>query len=144
MLPSPLRSKLCTLAVLFNLSSISVASGQSCGCSSTILPIHVDMLHPKEPTDSIGGLKSNASSLRHLNETYDVFSVFCQPKTAQRTDVVQLLSKDVGTVATFPQLGVSSLTVNYTGPIAKVVGSEDQGFCTGTDRCDDVAVLTAT
>ncbi|KAJ7847757.1 hypothetical protein B0H14DRAFT_2446087 [Mycena olivaceomarginata] len=321
MLPFLTQTKIYALALLIHLSSSPVASGQACGCSSTILPVHVDVLLPKDPTDPFGGLKSNASSLRRLNETYDVFGVFCQPKTAQSTDVVQLLvhgftytyqywspateefrnqsytdfacdrglssfaidlvgvglssrpanasdvqyathstvasqlarhlkttsilpgvqpfkkvigighsagsatlifgaiteadqspfdgliltgnliiepgtlltipgvtsarddtplrwgaldpdytttnnrsifyptdptsfsprmpifnafTKDVGTVATFPQLSVSSLTANYTGPVAKVVGSEDQGFCTGTDRCDDVAALTAT
>ncbi|KAF8172996.1 hypothetical protein K438DRAFT_1981183 [Mycena galopus ATCC 62051] len=289
MLPFLTQTKIYTLAMLIYLSSSPVASGQSCGCSPTILPVHVDVLLPKDPTDPFGGLKSNASSLRRLNETYDVFGVFCQPKIAQSTDVVQLLvhgftltyqywspateefrnqsytefacarglssfaidltasilpgvqpfkkvigighsagsatlifgaiteadrspfdgliltgnliiepgtlltipgvtsarddtplrwgaldpdyittnnrsifyptdptsfssrmpifdafTKDVGTVATFPQLSVSSLTANYTGPVAKVVGSEDQGFCTGTDRCDDVAALTET
>ncbi|KAJ7899634.1 hypothetical protein B0H13DRAFT_2518850 [Mycena leptocephala] len=321
MLPFLLRTKIYALGVLFHFSTISVASSQSCGCSSTILPVHVDALLPKDPTDPFGGLRSNASSLRRLNETYDVFGVFCQPTTAQRTDVVQLLvhgftytnqywspateefrnqsytgfacdrglsslaidlvgvglslrpanasdvqyathsavvlqlarhlktasilpgvqpfkkvigighsagsatlifgaiaeanqspfdgliltgnliiepgtlltipgvtsarddtplrwgaldpdytttnnrsilyptnpasfsprmpvfdafTKDVGTVATFPGLSVSSLSANYTGPVAKVVGSEDQGFCAGTDRCDDVAALTAT
>ncbi|KAF8166744.1 hypothetical protein K438DRAFT_2065025 [Mycena galopus ATCC 62051] len=77
--------------MLLHLSTISVASGQSCDCSSTILPVHVDVLLPKNPTDPFGGLKSNASSLRRLNESYEVLGVFCQPKTAQRTDVVQLL-----------------------------------------------------
>ncbi|KAJ6580318.1 hypothetical protein B0H10DRAFT_2235345 [Mycena sp. CBHHK59/15] len=61
-----------------------------------------------------------------------------------RMPVFDAFTKDMGTVATFPQLGVSSLTVNYTGPITKVVGSEDQGFCTGMDRCDNVAALIAT
>jgi hypothetical protein len=95
MLPFPLRSKICALAVLFHLSTISVASSQSCGCSSTILPVHVDVLLPKEPTDPFGGLKSNASSLRRLDETYDVFGVFCQPKTAQRTGQLKLCSGGV-------------------------------------------------
>ncbi|KAJ7359884.1 Alpha/beta hydrolase family-domain-containing protein [Mycena albidolilacea] len=320
-MPFTLRNSICAFAVLFHISCISVASGQSCDCSSAIVPVHVDVLLPKDPTDPFGGLKSNASSLRRLNETYDVFGVYCQPKTAQSTDVVQLLvhgftytnqywspateefrnqsytdfacdrglpsfaidlvgvglssrptnasdvqyathsavvtqlarhlktasilpgvepfkkvigighsagsvtlifgavaeadqspfdgliltgnliiepgtlltipgvtsarndtplrwgaldpdytttnnrsilyptdptsfsprmlifdafTKDVGTVATFPGLSVSSLTTNYTGPVTKVVGSKDQGFCTGTDRCDDVAALTAT
>jgi hypothetical protein len=53
------------------------------------------MLLPKEPTDPFGGLKSNASSLRRLNETYDVFGVFCQPKTAQSTGQLKICSGGV-------------------------------------------------
>lgn len=95
MFPFPLRTKIYALGVLFHLSTISVASSQSCGCSSTILPVHVDALLPKDPTDPFGGLKSNASSLRRLNETYDVFGVFCQPTTAQRTGQLKLCSGGV-------------------------------------------------
>ncbi|KAJ7884207.1 hypothetical protein B0H14DRAFT_2564587 [Mycena olivaceomarginata] len=58
--------------------------------------------------------------------------------------IFDAFTKDVGTVTTFLGLSVSSLTANYTGPITKVVGSEDRGFCTGTDRCDNIAALTAT
>ncbi|KAJ6586398.1 Alpha/beta hydrolase family-domain-containing protein [Mycena vulgaris] len=93
MVPS-LRTKLGALAALFHLSNIYVASGQLCGCSSLVIPVHVDVLIPKDPADPFGGLKSNASSLRRLNETYDVFGVFCQPNTAvspEKADVVQLL-----------------------------------------------------
>ncbi|KAJ7121691.1 Alpha/beta hydrolase family-domain-containing protein [Mycena epipterygia] len=93
MVPS-LRTKLGALAALFHLSNIYVASGQFCGCSSLVIPVHVDVLIPKDPADPFGGLKSNASSLRRLNETYDVFGVFCQPNTAvspEKADVIQLL-----------------------------------------------------
>ncbi|KAJ6560543.1 hypothetical protein DFH09DRAFT_1161239, partial [Mycena vulgaris] len=93
MVPS-LRTKLGALAALFHLSNIYVASGQLCGCSSLVIPVNVDILIPKDPADPFGGLKSNASSLRRLNETYDVFGVFCQPNTAvspEKADVIQLL-----------------------------------------------------
>jgi len=53
------------------------------------------------------------------------------------------LTKDVGSVSTFLQVGLTSLTTHYTGPVAKIVGSEDQLFCAGTDRCADVVALTA-
>ncbi|KAJ6589648.1 hypothetical protein B0H19DRAFT_1227050 [Mycena capillaripes] len=323
MLPFFLRKKVCALAALFHLSSIYVASGQSCGCSSVVIPVHVDVLVAKDPADPFGGLKSNESSLRRVEDTYDVFGMFCQPDTAvpsKNADVIQLLAhgftytsqywsppteefrnysyagfacdrglpslaidlvgvglssrptnaadvqyatnaavvsqlarhlktasilpgvppfkkvigighsagsamfnfgaivegaqspfdgliltgnlivgpsglsvtlsgltsarndtplrwgtldpdyvttsnrsifyptnptsfsprmpifdsftKDVGSVATFAQLSVTSLTAHYTGPVAKVVGSEDQGFCVGNDRCADVAALT--
>ncbi|KAJ6550044.1 Alpha/beta hydrolase family-domain-containing protein [Mycena capillaripes] len=317
-----LRTKVCALSVLFHLSSIYVASGASCGCSSLVIPVHVDALVPMDPTDFFGGLKSNESSLRRLDDTYNIFGVFCQPETvpAKNADVIQLLvhgftynseywsppveefrnysyaefacnrglstlaidglgvglssrpenasdvqyassaaavsqlarhlrttsimagvkpfkkiigvghsagsilftfggiaegaespfdgliltglliidpatfppvsaltsarddtplrwgaldpsyltgsgrsffyppdptsfsprmvifddfTKDVGSLSTFVQVGVTSLTSHYTGPVAKVVGSEDQVFCAGTGRCGDIAALTA-
>jgi hypothetical protein len=46
-----------------------------------IVPVYIDVLLPKDPTDPFGGLKSNASSLRCLNETYDIFGVFCRPNS---------------------------------------------------------------
>ncbi|KAF7373886.1 Alpha beta-hydrolase [Mycena sanguinolenta] len=52
-------------------------------------------------------------------------------------------TKDVGTVGTFYQVFTTTLTTNYTGPVAKVIGSEDQVFCVGSGRCVDVAALTA-
>jgi hypothetical protein len=77
-----LRRKLGALVALFHLSNIDITSGQFCGCSSLVIPVHVDVLIPKDVADPFGGLKSNASSLRHLDETYDVFGVLCQPNTA--------------------------------------------------------------
>ncbi|KAJ7278343.1 hypothetical protein C8J57DRAFT_1576833 [Mycena rebaudengoi] len=89
----PLRTTVSALSVLLHLSSISRASGQSCGCKSIVIPVHVDVLVPKDPADPFGGLKSNASSLRRLDDTYDVFGVFCQPNTAspKNADAIQLL-----------------------------------------------------
>jgi hypothetical protein len=82
-----LYKKLGLLTVLLYSSNIHVASGQSsCSCSSFVIPVHVDVLIPKDPADSFGGLKSNASSLRRLDETYDVFAVFCQPNAALSPD----------------------------------------------------------
>jgi hypothetical protein len=80
-MPFVLGAQLCVLVVFCYLTSIYGASTASCGCSSLIIPVHVDILIPKDPADPFGGLKSNASSLRHLNATYDVFGVFCQPNT---------------------------------------------------------------
>ncbi|KAF8124834.1 hypothetical protein K438DRAFT_1649340 [Mycena galopus ATCC 62051] len=51
-------------------------------------------------------------------------------------------TKDVGSVGTFSQLPITTLTAEYTGPVVKVVGSEDQGFC-AADQCVDVSALTA-
>ncbi|KAJ7710350.1 hypothetical protein B0H17DRAFT_1123509 [Mycena rosella] len=79
MFPFPLRTTVSALSVLLHLSSIYVASGQSCGCTSIVIPVEVDVLVPKDPADPFGGLKSNASSLRRLHDMYDVFGVFCQP-----------------------------------------------------------------
>ncbi|KAJ7909402.1 hypothetical protein B0H13DRAFT_1877787 [Mycena leptocephala] len=64
------------LSALFYLSRVYVASGASCDCSSLVIPVDVDVLVPKDPTDIVGGLKSNASSLRRLQVTYDVYGVF--------------------------------------------------------------------
>jgi hypothetical protein len=72
---------LCALSVLFSLSRVYVASGISCDCSSLVIPVDVDVLIPKDPTDIFGGLKSNASSLRRLQARYDVYGAFCQPAT---------------------------------------------------------------
>ncbi|KAJ6558394.1 Alpha/beta hydrolase family-domain-containing protein [Mycena capillaripes] len=83
----------CALSVLFHLSSIYVAYGTSCGCSPLVIPVHVDVLVPKDPTDVFAGLKSNASSLRRVDETYDVYGVFCRPDTVspKNADVIQIL-----------------------------------------------------
>jgi hypothetical protein len=63
------------------LSSISVATAASCACSSVLIPVHVDVLVPKDPTDVFAGLKSSTSSLRRVDDTYDIYGVFCQPDT---------------------------------------------------------------
>ena len=81
---------LCALSVLLYLSRMYVASGASCGCSSIVIPVHVDVLVPKDPTDIFGGLKSNASSLRRVDDTYDVYGVFCQPDTMSPKNAGQL------------------------------------------------------
>lgn len=52
-------------------------------------------------------------------------------------------TKDVGTVGAYYQILSNSLATNYTGPVAKVIGSEDQLFCAGTGRCANVTSLTA-
>ncbi|KAJ7866786.1 hypothetical protein B0H14DRAFT_2732273 [Mycena olivaceomarginata] len=92
-MPFVLGAQLCVLIVFSYLTSIYGASAASCGCSSLIIPVHVDILIPKDPADPFGGLKSNASSLRHLDATYDVFGAFCQPNTGspKNADVIQLL-----------------------------------------------------
>ncbi|KAJ7729951.1 hypothetical protein B0H16DRAFT_1734002 [Mycena metata] len=44
--------------------------------------------------DPFAGLKSNASELRRVEDTYDVYGVFCQPNSTEKTknsDVLQLL-----------------------------------------------------
>ncbi|KAJ6461141.1 hypothetical protein C8R47DRAFT_1159850, partial [Mycena vitilis] len=51
------------------------------------------------------------------------------------------LTKDVGSMPTVSQITITSLAAHYTGPVAKVVGSEDQTFCAGTDRCLDLGGL---
>ncbi|KAJ7248254.1 Alpha/beta hydrolase family-domain-containing protein [Mycena haematopus] len=81
------------LLVGFYLSGFYTASGASCDCSALSIPVHVDVLVPKDPTDPFAGLKSNASSLRLVDNTYDIYGVFCRPATMSPTGagVVQLL-----------------------------------------------------
>ncbi|KAJ7489076.1 hypothetical protein FB451DRAFT_1024537 [Mycena latifolia] len=60
-----------------------------------------------------------------------------------RMMILDDFTKDVGSVGTFSQVFTTGLPVpQYTGPVAKIVGSEDQFFCAGTGQCDDVAALT--
>ncbi|KAJ6555620.1 hypothetical protein DFH09DRAFT_1164994 [Mycena vulgaris] len=81
------------------LSALSVlllyirASSASCSCSTVVIPVDVDVLVPKDPTDMFAGLKSNASSLRRVNDTYDIYGVFCRPEPTapENSDVLQLL-----------------------------------------------------
>ncbi|KAJ7753499.1 hypothetical protein B0H16DRAFT_1690776 [Mycena metata] len=51
-----------------------VAQG-SCACSPVVIPVHMDVLVPKDPTDQFAGLKSNASALRRVDATYDIYDV---------------------------------------------------------------------
>ncbi|KAJ6476839.1 hypothetical protein C8R45DRAFT_873181, partial [Mycena sanguinolenta] len=93
MLPFLLRKTVFALSLLLCPSTTHVAFGEPCGCSSIVIPVHVDVLIPKDPADPFGGLTSNTSSKRRLDETYDVFGVFCQPDIAslKSADVIQLL-----------------------------------------------------
>ncbi|KAJ7922204.1 hypothetical protein B0H13DRAFT_2267599 [Mycena leptocephala] len=271
----PSLPKLGALATLFHLSSIYVASGQSCGCSSLVIPVHVDVLIPKDPADPFGGLKAmqavyavwkkpnigrlrrgipklsytefacdrglsslaidlvgvglssrpaNASDVqfatnaavvsqlaRHLkiasiiagvqpfkkviaighsagsatltfgataeraHSPFDGFILtgnvnFVHPSTLPglpglmrhgtiprsggpilprkpqlllaRMAIFDAFTKDVGPLSAQSQGGVTSLPAHYPGPVAKVVGSEDQGFCTASN-CVDVVALNA-
>ncbi|KAJ6480131.1 Alpha/beta hydrolase family-domain-containing protein [Mycena sanguinolenta] len=80
----------CALWVLFHLLG---ASGASCACSPLLIPVHVDALVPTDPTDAFAGLKSNASSLRRVDGTYNIYGDFCTPDAGSTRDanVVQLL-----------------------------------------------------
>ncbi|KAJ7648380.1 hypothetical protein DFH06DRAFT_997409 [Mycena polygramma] len=85
---------LLAFAALFPLSRSLIAFEASCGCSPVVIPVHVDVLVPKDPTDEFGGLKSNASSLRRVNNTFNISGTFCQPSdpvSARNSDVLQLL-----------------------------------------------------
>ncbi|KAJ7136310.1 hypothetical protein C8R43DRAFT_894044 [Mycena crocata] len=84
---------LCVLVVLFHLPRIYAVYGASCACSQVVIPVHVDVQVPKDPMDAFAGLKSNASELRHVDDTYDIYGIFCQPNTRanKNKDVLQLL-----------------------------------------------------
>ncbi|KAJ7838083.1 hypothetical protein B0H14DRAFT_3141198 [Mycena olivaceomarginata] len=72
--------------------ALHVASAVACSCSSLVILVDVDVLVPKDPTDVFGGLKSNASSLRRVKDTYNIYGVFCRPDTVtENADVLQLL-----------------------------------------------------
>ncbi|KAJ7597686.1 hypothetical protein C8J56DRAFT_1159540 [Mycena floridula] len=77
-------------AMLLGLQSIGMAAAAACNCASVNIPAHVDVLVAKDPMDQFAGLKSDPSSLRRVNETYNIHGVFCQPEDGG-TDVVQLL-----------------------------------------------------
>ncbi|KAJ7026865.1 hypothetical protein C8F04DRAFT_965858, partial [Mycena alexandri] len=59
------------------------------------IPVHVNVLVPKDPMDTSAGLESNASELRRVEDTYDIYGVFCQPNSAKSSgsphNVLQLL-----------------------------------------------------
>ncbi|KAJ7648383.1 hypothetical protein DFH06DRAFT_1300613 [Mycena polygramma] len=82
-----------SLSHLFRISNLLVGPGESCACSSVVIPVHVDVVVPTDPTDIFGGLKSNASSLRRVDATYNIFGTFCQPDavSAENSDTVQIL-----------------------------------------------------
>ncbi|KAJ7199766.1 hypothetical protein GGX14DRAFT_661121 [Mycena pura] len=84
---------LSALSVVFLLSRVFASSAASCRCSSLTIPVHVNVFVPKDPTDVFAGLKSNASSLRRVDNIYDIYGVFCQPDPAsnQNANVLQLL-----------------------------------------------------
>ncbi|KAJ7171407.1 hypothetical protein C8R46DRAFT_993553 [Mycena filopes] len=83
------------LLLLGSLALARIAAGSapsSCACSPVTIPVHVDVLVPKDPTDLFGGLKSNASDLRPVEATYNISGTFCQPQQeSQHKDVVQIL-----------------------------------------------------
>jgi len=151
---------LCALSVLLYLSRMYVASGAPCGCSSLVIPVHVDVLVPKDPTDIFGGLKSNASSLRRVDDTYDVYGVFCQPDTVSPTnaDVLQLLVhgftytsqywsppaeefRNYSYAAFSCDRGLSSLAIDWVGVglSSRPVNASDVQFPTGAAAVSQVA-----
>ncbi|KAJ6517874.1 Alpha/beta hydrolase family-domain-containing protein, partial [Mycena vitilis] len=81
------------LSLFSYLSHLLVVSGASCSCSSVIVPVQVDVLVPKDPTDAFAGLKSNASELRRVDDAFNISGTFCQPDTVSANDsnVIQLL-----------------------------------------------------
>ncbi|KAJ7617356.1 hypothetical protein FB45DRAFT_1063835 [Roridomyces roridus] len=98
----------------------ATAHGQACGCSSVVVPVDVNTLIAKDPNDPLGGLESNATALRRLNAKYDIFGVFCAPreKTAQSTDVIQLLTEEFQNqsyTAYACDRGLSTLAIDLVG-----------------------------
>ncbi|KAJ7611269.1 hypothetical protein FB45DRAFT_321164 [Roridomyces roridus] len=75
--------------LFFFLSSLFSGVGALCSCSTTSIPVHVDVLLPKNPLDTFAG-QTNASGLRRLDNTYNISGVFCRPE-AVSSDVIQLL-----------------------------------------------------
>ncbi|KAJ7017839.1 hypothetical protein C8F04DRAFT_1053554 [Mycena alexandri] len=69
---------LIALVVLFH---FYIAFGASCNCSPVLVPVHVDVFVPKDPTDIFAGLKSNLSSLRRVEAIYSIYGLFCQPES---------------------------------------------------------------
>ncbi|KAJ7113236.1 hypothetical protein C8R43DRAFT_1078675 [Mycena crocata] len=114
---------LSVLLVLFYLLRIHVVSGgASCGCSQVVIPVHVDVLVPKNPMDVFGGLNSSASDLRRVDETYNMYGIFCQP------DIVSATDKDV------LQFLVHGLT--YTGEYWSPSVEEFRNYSYATFSCE--------
>ncbi|KAJ7659510.1 hypothetical protein B0H17DRAFT_839460, partial [Mycena rosella] len=132
----------------------------SCGCSSLVIPVHVDVLVPKDPTDVFAGLKSNASGLRRVDATYDVYGVFCQPDTVSPKNavVLQLLVHGITytsqywsppaeefrnySYAAFScDRGLSSLAVDWVGVglSSRPVNASDVQYPTGAAALSQVA-----
>ncbi|KAJ7772465.1 hypothetical protein B0H16DRAFT_170208 [Mycena metata] len=81
-IPPSMHLLLYALSVLLLYFSHTYAAVQgSCACSPVTIPVHVDVLVPKDPTDEFAGLKSNASELRRVDATYDIYGIFCEPDT---------------------------------------------------------------
>ncbi|KAJ7171397.1 hypothetical protein C8R46DRAFT_895587 [Mycena filopes] len=73
---------------------IVTGAGASCACSPVTIPVHVDVLVPKNQTDLFAGLKSNASDLRPVKAAYNISGTFCEPQQDsphKGKDVVQIL-----------------------------------------------------
>ncbi|KAJ7872381.1 hypothetical protein B0H13DRAFT_2553711 [Mycena leptocephala] len=103
------------LSALLYLSRVYVASGASCDCSSLVIPVDVDVLVPKDPTDIFGGLKSNASSLRRLQATCCAFLVHGFTYTNQYWSPSIEEFRNYSYSAFSCDRGLSSLAIDWVG-----------------------------
>ncbi|KAJ7209183.1 hypothetical protein GGX14DRAFT_395295 [Mycena pura] len=108
------------------LCCIRCLSGASRGCSSLTIPVHVDsdVLVPKDTKDEFGELKSNASSLRRVDATYNIYGVFCQPDAVspRNGDVLQLLVHGITYTSQYWSPSVEEFRIIPTRPLPVTVG----------------------
>ncbi|KAF8218019.1 Alpha/beta hydrolase family-domain-containing protein [Mycena galopus ATCC 62051] len=148
------------LSALLILFALFTAVDASCGCSPLVIPVHVDVLVPKDPTDTFAGLNSSAGSLRRVDDTYDIYGVFCRPDTMspKSADVLQLLVHGITYTSQYwsPPVeefrnysyaafscdhGLSSLAVDWLGVglSTRPANSSDVQYPTGAAALSQVA-----
>ncbi|KAJ7823969.1 hypothetical protein B0H14DRAFT_2825313 [Mycena olivaceomarginata] len=111
------------LSVLFHVLCIyvDVMSAATCGCSPLFVPVHVDVLVPKDPMDVFAGLKSNSSNLRRVDDTYDIYGVFCRPDTMPPKKAANIGSPPVEEFRNYSYAafacdhGLSTLAIDWPG-----------------------------
>ncbi|KAJ7171303.1 hypothetical protein C8R46DRAFT_1262588 [Mycena filopes] len=158
MLLYPLTSVLLSFLALIR---VVAGAGVSCACLPFTVPVHVDTLVPKNSTDLWAGLKSNASELRRLQETYDISGTFCEPISREpkaKGDVLQLLVHGFSYTSEYwsppaqefrnysymdfaCQRGLSSLAVDVlgTGLSSRPVDPSDVGYPTASAAVSELA-----
>ncbi|KAJ6560555.1 hypothetical protein DFH09DRAFT_894416, partial [Mycena vulgaris] len=86
-----------------------------------------------------GGLEPNYITTNNRGLFYPANPNSFSPRMV----IFDAFTKDVGPLSAQLQGSVTSLPAHYPGPVAKVVGSEDQGFC-AAGNCVDGVALNAT
>ncbi|KAJ7739147.1 hypothetical protein B0H16DRAFT_1465408 [Mycena metata] len=108
-----------SVLLLYFFHTYAAAQG-SCACSPVTITVHVDVLVPKDPTDEFAGLKSNASELRRVDVTYDIYGIFCEPDTtvsSRNKEVVQLLVHGITYTGQYWSPPVEEFLISQSGAV---------------------------